>query len=272
MTADPIRLLRGALALELRPGTAPARAGLDLATTTEIAAFAARDLAKFAPGAEVHALGLAGVLFDPVELLRPGWPVHSALAQLLVTAPGQATGRIAAFAGDGLPEALWPDPEHAGGPLRLLPWVLRGAQSTLEPVADTLEAHLLDTGMAPADTALALQAAFGVPIEHVRYVTAHDLAALTAMQYEHAGLGTLWPLLEAAIFGSDEVVWLDAAPDPLLRLERGTARLAVVAGADIHVQRRARQLRAVLAAHGVAVEEVACAAGEDARARLETRP
>jgi hypothetical protein len=163
---------------------------------------------------------------------------------------------------------LWPDPQHADGPLRLLPWALRGALSTLQPVADALEANLLDTGMAPADTALALQAAFGVPVEHVRYVTGNDLAALMAMQYEHAGLGALWPLIEAAVYGDAGEAWLDAPPEPLVVLRDGRARLAVVAGADIHVKRRTRQLRAVLEAHGVAVEEVACAAGEDARAKL----
>ncbi|MGH8029017.1 MAG: hypothetical protein ACREO3_03685 [Arenimonas sp.] len=268
MSTDPVRLLRGAIALELRPGIAPLRVGLDLATTSDIAALAARDLARFAPCADVHALGLAGVLFDPVEVLRPGWPVHAALGQLLASAPNQAAGRVVAFAGDGLPEALWPDPEHADGPLRLLPWALRGALSTLEPVSAALEASLLDTGMAPADSALALQAAFGVPVEHVRYVTGHDIAALMAMQYEHAGLGAVWPLIEAAVYGDEGEVWLDAPPEPCIRLHDGVARIAVVEGADIHVQRRTRQLRAVLEAHGVAVEEIACRAAEDARSTL----
>jgi hypothetical protein len=265
---DPIRLLRGALALVLRPGIAPGRAGLDLATTSELAALAARDLARFSPGAEAHALGLAGVLFDPVELLRPGWPVHAALGQLLASAPGQGAGRVIAFAGEGLPEALWPDPVHADGPLRLVPWALRGPLSTLEPVANALEASLLDTGMAPADIALALQAAIGVPIEHVRYVTGHDLAALMAMQYEHAGLGAIWPLVEAAVYGDDGEAWLDAPPEPLIVLRAGAARIANVAGADIHVQRRTRQLRALLEAHGVFVEEIGCADLPDARGKL----
>jgi hypothetical protein len=268
MTDDPIRLLRGALALELRPGIAPRRAGLDLATTSEIAAFAARDLERFAPGADAHALGVAGVLFDPVELLRPRWPVHAALGDLLATAPGQAAGRVVAFAGDGLPESLWPDPQHADGPLRLLPWALRGPLSTLEPVSHALEASLFDTGMAPADLALALQAAIGVPVEHVRYLTGHDLAALMAMQYEHAGLGAIWPLVEAAVYGDEGEAWLDAPPEPRVRMRDGVARIAVVAGSDIHVHRRTRQLRAVLEAHGVVVEDVVVAATEDARARL----
>jgi hypothetical protein len=206
MTLDPVFLQRGTLALELRPGTTPARATLDLAGADSLAALVARDLARFAPGAEQHDLAFAAALFDPVELLRPGWPAHGELGRLLAGAPARGESRVAAFGGDGLPDALRPDPLHAGGPLRLLPWVLRGDRATLAPIGEQLEATLLDTGMAPADTALALQDAFAVPVEHVRYVTAHDLAALTAMQYEHAGLGALWPLLEAALFGSNEVV------------------------------------------------------------------
>jgi hypothetical protein len=37
---------------------------------------------------------------------------------------------------------------------------------------------LLETGMAEARTALAAQQAFGVAIEHARYLTLHDLAAM----------------------------------------------------------------------------------------------
>jgi hypothetical protein len=270
MALDPVYLQRGALALELRPGSAPARTALDLAGADALAALVARDLARFAPGAEQHDLAFAAALFDPVELLRPGWPAHAELGRLLASAPARGEPRVAAFAGSGLPAVLQPEAAHAGGPLRLLPWVLRdahggasaaggrmpgaaGERATLAPVGEQLEATLLDTGMAPADTALALQAAFAVPVEHVRYVTAHDLAALIAMQYEHAGLGALWPLLEAALFGSDEEAWLDAPPEPKVHLQGRAARIDIGADAHVHVKRRALQLQAVLEAHGITV-------------------
>jgi hypothetical protein len=270
MAFEPVFLQRGALALELRPGATPAQPTLDLPATEALAALVARDLARFAPGLEAHDLGLAGVLLDPVEVLRPGFPAHAELDRLLAQAPHRAEGRVIAFAGEGLPSALQPEPAHAGGPLRLLPWVLRGPRDALAPVGEALEATLLDTGMAAADTALALQAAFAVPVEHVRYLTAHDLAALMAMQYEHAGLGALWPLLEAALYGDDEVAWLDAPPEPCVRLQGRGARVALAADADIHVQRRVRQLAAVLHAHGIAVDIVELARGADARATLES--
>jgi hypothetical protein len=272
MAFEPTFLQRGALALELRPGAAPARASLDLVAAEPIAALVARDLARFAPGAEAHDLGLAAALFDPVELLRPGWPAHAELDRLLAQAPHRQEGRVIAFAGEGLPDALQPEPTHAGGPLRLLPWVLRGPRDTLAPIGDALESTLLDTGMAAADTALALQDAFAVPIEHVRYLTAHDLAALMAMQYEHAGLSPLWPLVETALFGDDEDVWLDAPPEPLVRMRTGRARIALASDANVHVQRRTRQFAAVLTAHGIDTAIVDLSPGADARAALTPTP
>jgi hypothetical protein len=254
MTHDSPLLARGALALELRPGESAGRVALDIEAAGALVALIARDLARFAPGATEHDLAVAGALFDPVELLRPGFPLHAELGQLLAGAPRAFEPRVMAFAGDGLPPALHPDPAHAHGPLRLLPWVLRGSREALRPLADELEANLLETGMAPAETALALQAAFAAPIEHARYLTAHDVAAMMAMQYEHAGLAPLWPLLETALFGGEgEIAVLDAPPEPFVRVQGRTATIAVPAEADVHVQRRARQLRAVLEAHGVSV-------------------
>lgn len=268
---SPFLLARGALALELRPGEQAGRPALDRDTAGELAALVARDLARFAPGVVAHDLAVGGALFDPVELLRPGFPLHAELAQLLAGAPPSAEPRVMSFAGAGLPAALHPDPAHAAGPLRLLPWVLRGPRDALREVADDLEATLLDTGMAPADTALALQAAFAAPIEHARYLTAHDVAAMISMQYDHAGLAPLWPLLETALFGGDdEVAVLDAPPEPQVRLKGRVARIALEADADVHVRRRARQIAAVLGAHGVAVDVVELAPGADARAALES--
>jgi hypothetical protein len=127
-----------------------------------------------------------------------------------------------------LPDLLQPRAEFSGGALRLLPWVLRGPRAQAAPVAAHFESILLDTGMANADTALAAQQAFGVAIEHARHLTLHDLAALMAMQYEHAGLGAAWPLLETALMAPTEECWLDAPPEPLVRYAGGEARIALL--------------------------------------------
>ena len=55
--------------------------------------------------------------------------------------------------------------------------------------------------MAQADTALALQDGLGARIEHIRYLSLHDLLAMMAMQYQNVGLDALWSLLEHALLG-----------------------------------------------------------------------
>ena len=208
----------------------------------------------------------------------------------MARAPGAAGGRVIGFgAGEnGLPPGLAPDPHLAGGPLRLLPFLLRGDAEALAPVAERMEQVLLDTGMASADTALFAQKAFGVQVEHARLLTINDLAAMMAMQYDHAGLGPLWPLVEAALLAPDSEQWLDAAPEPLARYAGGEVRMAMLdadawseggfapAGADAaalgrafeRFQMRQRQFAAVLGAHGIPVTFDHCPAGQDPRAVL----
>lgn len=285
--ADSVICCLGALALELTPGTRAGREALPTDTAGQLAALVAQDLARVAPGAASLDLGLVAALFDPVELLRPGYPLHGELERLVARAPGASGGRVIGFGADveGLPGPLRPNPDYAGGPLRLLPFLLRGPAEELAPVAERLEQALLDTGMAAADTALAAQDGFAAQVEHARLMTLDDLAAMTALQYEHAGLAPLWPLLETALFTPEREVWLDAPPEPLLRLAGGEARMALLdidawseggfapTGLDAaalgrsyeHFQRRQRQLAAVLEAHAIPVTYDHCPAGKDPR-------
>lgn len=279
----------GALALELRGDAPVARDRLARVEVGALAALVARDLAKFAPEAASLDLVTVGAHFDPIELLRPGWPLHRELDELAARAPRDPAapldaGRIIAFGAheEQLPGALSPSADFIGGPLRLVPFVLSGATDVVARVGDTFERELLERGMAGADTALAAQEAFGLAVEHARYLTVHDLAAMMAMQYEHAGLAPLWPLLETALLEPDGEAWLDAAPEPLVRYAQGEARIAMFTpaawharyAADMpndteegrerqyrqhrHFEARQRQMAAVLAAHGVAVNFVHC--------------
>lgn len=287
---DAIGSCLGALALELSPGTAPARVVLGQDAAGQLANLVARDLARFDDHAADFDLGLLAGLFDPVELLRPRWPLHRELDRMVAQAPGAGVPRVIAFADrkGRLPPNLQPQAEHAGGALRLLPFVLRGPRREVEALAERFEAALLDTGMAGADTALCAQEAFGAQVEHARYLTVHDLAALMAMQYEHAGLGAAWALIETALLAPGEPCWLDAPPEPLVRLDGGEARIALLdpeswlrggwgpAGAEEaswspafeRFQMRQRQLAALFAAHGLGVCYDHCAAGGDPRAVL----
>lgn len=316
--APPVALhVLGALALELRGDAPVTRAALAQADVGALAALIARDLGRFAPEATTLELVTVGAHYDPVEVLRPGWPLHRELDELAVRAPrteghplaerdrgaAAANGHIIAFgAHDGrLPGALTPSPDFIGGPLRLVPFVLSAPQEArrngddagvIARVGDAFERELLERGMASADTALAAQEAFGLQVEHARYLTVHDLTAMMAMQYDHAGLAPLWPLLETALLGPDGEAWLDAPPEPLVHYADREARIAlftpaawqtryasgVACDSDAgrerlgrqhqHFEARQRQYAAVLGAHGITVNFVHCDHDADSRVAL----
>lgn len=281
---EPALHVLGALALELRADAPVQREALAQAQAAELAGHVARDLATFEPQAAALELVTVGAHYDPIELLRPGWPLHRELDALAARAPGRPGGRVIAFGAheDRLPGTLAPDPQHRGGPLRLVPFVLGGEDAVAARVGDAFERGLLERGMAGAATALFAQDAFGLAVEHARYLTLHDLAAMTALQYEHAGLGALWPLLETALLAPEQEAWLDAPPEPLVRYVEGEARIALFSPAAWQAryaaevpcetepcrqalarrlqmfEARQRQLAAVLRAHGVPVTFVHC--------------
>lgn len=280
----------GVLAMELMDAQPPRHAALAQAAAGNLAMLVARDLAALCPQVEALDLVLAGAHFDPAEALRGGWPLHRRLLELRARAPRGTGSRVIGFgadAGGAIPQPLQADPDLVGGALRVLPFVLAGDDDALAAAADVLESVLVDRGMAGADTALALQDGLGARIEHLRLLTVHDLAAMTALQYEHAGLAPLWPVLEAALLHPQAEAWLDAPPEPLLRYADGEARIALFlpeswrthyalddAAPEIAARRyeafqaRQRQFAAVLGAHGVPVVFDCCAGRADARAAL----
>ncbi len=281
-THEPI--FHGVIALELRDGQPPREPALAVARAGDVAELLGRDLVALAPAAAGCDLALLGAHFDPAEALRPGWPLHRRVQELLQRAPGRGQGAHAiGFGADAAGEVPLPlhcDPALAGGGLRVLPFVLQG--EGVEAVAAVLEAELLDRGMASPGLALALQDGLGASIEHARLLSLHDLLAMTALQYENAGLAPLWTLLEAALLEPDAEAWLDSAPEPLARYGDGEVRIALMdpvawyarnapAEADAArlergfalFQARQRQFAAVLGAHGIDVNFVHCADGKD---------
>ena len=272
----------GALALELSPGDGLRdirdRVAQDAAGA--LAALVARDLAAHAPEAALLDCAVVGAHYDPVELLRPRWPLHATLAALAAHAPRDgAHPRVIAFgARDGhLPGPLAPDPAFRGGVLRLLPFVLSGDDDRARRVGTRLESELMERGMAAADTALAAQAAFGLRVEHARYLTLHDLCAMTALQYGHAGLEPLWPLIEGALFTPGRALLVDAPPEPAVRYADGEAHMALLsprawrrrdcpqqededwlARRFAQFEARQRQWASVLEAHAIPVTFVQC--------------
>lgn len=284
MPSTPEPIFHGVIALELRDGQPPREAALAVARAGDVAELLGRDLVALAPAAADCDLALLGAHFDPAEALRPGWPVHRRVQELLQRAPGRGQGaRAIGFGADAAGEVPLPlhcDPALAGGGLRVLPFVLQG--EGIEAVATVLEAELLDRGMASAGLALALQDGLGASIEHARLLSLHDLLAMTALQYENAGLAPLWTLLEAALLEPDAEAWLDRAPEPLARYGDGEVRIALMDPVAWHArnapaqadaarlergfalfQARQRQFAAVLGAHGIDVNFVHCADGKD---------
>lgn len=275
-------VFRGFIAIELRDGDMPERAALSAVSAGEVAALLGRDLAKLTPDVADCELALMAAHFDPAEALRPGWPLHQRVIELLQRAPGQAQGaRVIGFGADpqgDVPQPLQCDPALAGGGLRVMPFVLRGPG--LAAAAEQLESKLFDCGMAQADAALALQDGLGARIEHIRYLSLHDLLAMMAMQYQNVGLDALWSLLDAALLEPDTEFLLDAPPEPLARHANGEIRIALLDPAAWQqrnapeetdrdrlergftgFQMRQRQYAAVLEVHGVPVQFVHCGDG-----------
>ncbi len=288
-------MVRGALALELVPGTQPGRAALGQTDAGALAGLVGRDLATFATDAAGLDLVFAGAHYDPAEILRPGWPMHRRLEELHARAPRSEgtqaeAARIIAFGADDrgvVPQPLRAEPDLHGGALRVLPFLLVGSAERAAAVAAEFEHALLERGMAEADTALLAQDAFEAKIEHARYLTVHDLAAMMALQYRHVGLDALWPMLETALLAPAQDAWLDAPPEPLLRYVDGAVRVADfdrngwqrryaaneldparIDRGFAHFQARQRQLTAILKVHGLDVHSVPCTADQDPRALL----
>lgn len=272
----------GTLALELGPDQHQAHSVLERAEAERLAGFIARDLARLLPGVDALDGVFAAALFDPAELLRPGWPVHAALVGLGESAVGARGGRVIAYgASDSkmpVPE-LQPDPRFEGGLLRLLPFALVGESEAVHAVGQRMEESLLETGMAEAHTALEAQSGFGLALEHARFMSLHDLCALTAAQYEHAGLKAQWRLIEAALLAPDSQEWL-SLPNGVTALHiGGQVRIAEAEasawrglqaeGSYEEYRLALRQLIAILGAHGIAVERLPQQAGDDARGLLE---
>ncbi len=202
MEASALIALPIVLALEPVAGAAT-RATLSRDEADALAGLVAVDLHALLPQVAQARLVLAGALFDPVELLRPGFPVWATLDELGRRLPRTAgVAQVVAFGShEGRMPAppLEPAPQYAGGPMRLLPLALLAPAALAEELAEQVEVQLVGRGEAGARTADWLMRTLGVQLEHARYLSRNDLMALTCVQYEHVNLAPLWSLLEAAL-------------------------------------------------------------------------
>jgi len=199
--------LPAVLALEVSTGPATlAQTTLSRDEAAELAALIAIDLHALLPQVGEARLAVAGALFDPVELLRPGFPVWAALDELARRVPRGHLDNVVAFGtheGQMPTPTLQPEAAYAGGPLRLLPISLLATDPLAETLREALEVELIGRGEAGTRTADWLMRRLGARLEHVRYLSRNDLLALTCVQYEHVNLAPLWTLLEAALLATD---------------------------------------------------------------------
>lgn len=272
------------LALELVPGSLPAQRSLDRAAAEAIGGLLAADLQRLLPGAEAAHLAAAGALFDPAQVLRPGFPLFADLGDLATRAlPPAAAPQVIAFgshAGSMPSDALQPSTALGAGPLLLLPFSLFGPAATLAPLGARMEQEFLARGEAGTALADALMRRFGLRLEHARYLTRHDLCALTCVQLEHAGFAAAWEVLEAALLAPESTQTALSARGRRWRYADGAAHTASPAyaawradqGAQVATEEAAhawagalfelRQTLALFAAHALPVrydggEEVA---------------
>jgi len=195
------------LAVELVPEGAPKALSLPLESAHLLGEKIANDLARLLPGVETLGLAVSAALYDVAQVLRPGWPIHAELALMhqqaqrggwmpAITSFGASAGRMAA-------DVLEPDARLIGSPLLLVPFVLVGHAADAEQVGAQMERDFDEKGLADSKTALLLNEAFSIQVEHARYLTHHDLCALTALQYEHAGFAPIWSILECALLSPE---------------------------------------------------------------------
>ena len=199
--ATPLIALPIVLALEPVAGST-SRATLGRDEAEQLAGLVAADLHALLPQVAQARLALAGALFDPVELLRPGFPVWSTLDELGRRVPRAGVAQVVAFGsheGRMPAQPLEPAAQFADGPMRLLPLSLLAPEDLAAELSEQIEVQLVGHGEAGERTADWLMRTLGVRLEHARYLSRNDLLALTCVQYEHVNLAPLWSLLEAAL-------------------------------------------------------------------------
>ncbi len=199
-------VLRGVVAIERPP--LPLRVpavektvaqSLGRALSLELASALNKDDSQHSPPAAE--LALVAALYEPAELLQPGFPVHEHLLRYLQAATSGPENKgklltIGSNAAGELPEGLTQQPAPHPGPLLLMPFVLVTAN---ESVADRFESQLMDRGLVSAQTQQLLSQALDTPIEHANFLSLLDLSAMMRTQFEHAGFLPEWEIIEAAL-------------------------------------------------------------------------
>ncbi|GMU43555.1 MAG: hypothetical protein AMXMBFR25_15410 [Lysobacterales bacterium] len=221
----------GVLALELVADKTPQRRLLQREVAEGLNDAMGTQLARFLPHEHQYGFAWSGALYDPAQLLRPGFPLHAELEHLFHAGQrhGLAAGHCLVLCErEGrMPTArLEPDPELGAGSLFAIPIVLTGDAAAIAAANGPLEDALCEQGLADPAVVYELHRDLGVAFEHVRLMSLVDLAAMMAAQLEHVGLGCAWTLIEEALYGRPaRMVETQTPLGQSLRLDDGVAWL-----------------------------------------------
>jgi hypothetical protein len=169
------------------------------AACEQVLAHLVTDLERIFPDIRDFSIALGGSLYDQTQILRPRFPVFTALERALESPGATATLAVPVAASGDAVGAEPPDPGIQPGLLQNLPLVVAGHGEKLDVLAEAMEHRFLEQGQLSAHSAKALEAHFGVAVQHARFMTLTDLQALLKLQLEHFGFSGLWTLLDAVL-------------------------------------------------------------------------
>ena len=159
------------------------------------------------------------------------------------------------------------------GLLQLLPVVIHARADLVCELGQEMEYRFLEEGQVSAHSAAWMETAFGISINHARFMTLTDLNAMLRMQLDHFGFLPMWELLDAALSGNGDPLSVKTESGQQLQLRDGIVYTsfetfdswAAGGGAGVAATRQAlaaaygdwtreiRQYLTTLEAHGVKV-------------------
>ncbi len=251
---------------------------LGASDSEQMLAHIATDLKALLPEISKCSLIAAGALFDQTQILRPSYPAFRALEAVSTNDNPEKfkPGLVSIGVRDGeMPSSeLQPLPDIPLGLLQLLPVVVQGPAELVSELGQSMEYRFIEEGQVSAHSASWLETAFGISVNHARFMTLTDLNAMLRLQLDHFGFLPLWELLDAALSGSagpvsactakgQEFSWEDGAVHTLFETFDSWASQG--GGARVSAERQAlaagygdwtreiRQYLTTLRAHGLDV-------------------
>jgi len=242
----------------------------------QMLAHIAADLKSLLPEISNCSLIAAGALFDQTQVLRPSFPIFSALEVVSTNDSAEKfkPGLVSIGANNGkMPSTeLQPLQDIPLSLLQLLPIIVHGPVDLVEELGQAMEYRFMEEGQVSAHSAAWLETAFGISVNHARMMTLTDLSAMLRMQLDHFGFLPMWELLDAALSGRPETLLVKTQSGQELEWKNGAVHTSYEtfdswalsgAGAQILAARQAlaaaygdwtrdfRQYLTTLKAHGL---------------------